>query len=67
MCVNWHDVKLNFAKNWQADQHSVEVMLVACNTKNSEYYLEDRVYEDCNEDQAKLLEYLNQLPYLIVY
>ena len=42
-------------------------MLIPCNTKNSAYYLEDRVYENCNEDQAKLLEYLKGMPNMIIY
>ena len=42
-------------------------MLLPCNSKNSVYYLEDRDYEDCNDDLAKLLEYLNGLAYMVVY
>ena len=42
-------------------------MLLPCNSLNSEYYLEDRVYENCNNDLGKLLEYLNGLPYMVVY
>lgn len=67
MCVDWRDVQLSFAKNWAADQSTVEVLYLPCNSENSAYYLEDRTYENCNDDKAKLLEYLNGLPVLIVY
>ena len=45
-------------------------MLLACNTKNSRYNIKDSLnndYDDCNDDPAKLIDYLNGIPKFVAY
>lgn len=65
MCLDWNQVRLQaneFASNYVA----LDVMLVPCSVKLTfQGAIDDRISENCNFDQQKLIEYISPSTMLI--
>ena len=65
MCVDWNKVKLQ-ANEFASNYAVMDVMLVPCGVKVTfQGAKDDRISENCNFDQQKLIEYMNPSTMLI--